>query len=324
VLAIAALIGPNAGDGARALRAGALLYAVGLLGAYLLHTPVGGNADRLGAMGAGPLAALAILAGAETRGSHAGLRALLARRRVAALAALAPALLYWQATAPVTDFLSAARDPAVNASYYTPLLAELRTLGIGYGARAARIEVVPTADHWEAQFVASQVSIARGWERQLDGLRNGLFYARAAPDAARLQEWLREEAISYVALADSPLDYSGTAEARLVGQAPPFLREVWRSAHWRLFAVADPSPLAQPPATLSQLGSDSFTLRAPAAGQYAVRVRFTPYWRLSNGSGCVARGPGDWTVLSLPRGGSFHVVIGFSLARLFEHGPRCR
>jgi len=90
-----------------------------------------------------------------------------------------------------------------------------------------------------------------------------------------------------------------------------------------LFAVVAAAPLAQQPAVLTRLGSDSFTLQAPRAGTYTVRVRFTPYWKLAPGPGCVRRGNGDWTQLQLPRGGSFHVVIGFSLGRIFGHGPRC-
>ena len=81
--------------------------------------------------------------------------------------------------------------------------------------------------------------------------------------------------------------------------------------------------LAQPPALLTRLGRDSFTLSAPRAGSFTVRVRFTPYWKLAGGSGCVRRAPGDWTQLQLAREGSFRVVIDFSLARVFEHGPRC-
>ena len=57
---------------------------------------------------------------------------------------------------------------------------------------------------------------------------------------------------------------------------PAYLREVWRSAHWRLFAVLGSRPLAEPPAVLTQLGTDSFTLVAPRPGRYLVRVRFTP------------------------------------------------
>ncbi len=84
------------------------------------------------------------------------------------------------------------------------------------------------------------------------------------------------------------------------------------------------SSLAQPPALLTAASGDSLTLYAPHPGSYAVRVRFTPYWALAGGSGCVSRAPGDWTDVQARRAGSFHVVIRFSLARVFSHGPRCR
>ena len=322
VLVLAGVIG----RGRRALWAGTLLYGAALIGCYAIPTAVGGNVDRLGALVAGPLAAC-MLAGSTA-----------SRRRM--LVALAPILFYWQANAPVADFLSAASDPAVHASYYAPLLGELRVLGVGYSARPARIEVVPTRDHWEARFVAPQIAIARGWERQLDTYRNGLFYSSQELSAARYEAWLSEQAIAYVALPDAPLDYSGRAEARLVrsgelsasGDAagagrPPrrvALREVWRSAHWRLFAVLGVRALAQPPALLTQLGSDSFTLSVPRAGRYVARVRFTSYWAISRGAGCVREAPGGWTELEASRAGRLHVVIGFSLARVFSHGPRCR
>jgi hypothetical protein len=297
----------------RVLRTGALLYAAALVGAYLIRTPVGGNVDRLGALIAGPVAAC-LLAGGSV-----------GEWRVRALVLLAPLLLYWQCNAPVADFRSAIADPAVNASYYGPLLRELRALGVGYDARPARIEVVPTADHWEARFLAPHIPIARGWERQLDNERNALFYGAARePDAARYAGWLRAQAISLVALPDAQLDYSGRAEGRLLrGPTPPYLREVWRSRHWRLFAVLAPGPLATPPSQLVRLGADSFTLWAPRAGRYTVRVHFTPYWSVARGRGCVARAAGDWTALDAPRAGRVDVVIAFSLERVFDHGRRC-
>jgi hypothetical protein len=313
VLLIGVLIGPEQ----RMLRIGALLYAAALIGAYAIASPVGGNADRLGALLAGPLAACALIGSSS-------------RSRRWLLLALAPALLYWQANAPVADFASAASNPAVHASYYAPLLGELQRLRIGYGAQPARIEVVPTADHFEARFLALHVALARGWERQLDLGRDELFYDGASTlSATRYRSWLSQQSVSYVALPDAPLDYSAAAEARLLraqgsaGALPGYLREVWRSAHWRLFAVREAAPLAQAPAVLTSLGSDSFTLRLPRAGAYTVRVHFTPYWMLASGAGCVSRAPGDWTSVQGRGAGSARVVIDFSLARVFDHGPRC-
>ncbi len=325
VLLIAALIGRGpareaaseaasaAAVNRRVLLAGALLYALAMSAAYVLPTAVGGNADRLGALFGAPVAALLLLGG-STIG-----------RRPLVLLAFAPLLLYWQANAPVADFVSSAENPGANGSYYEPLLGELRRLGVGYAARPARIEVVPSVDHAEARFVAPAVMIARGWERQLDTYRNAVFYDESTPlSATRYRAWLTEQAVSYVALPDAQVDYSASAEAGLLRAGRlGYLREVWRSPHWRLFAVLDASPLAQPPAVLTQLGSDSFTLRAPRAGAFTVRVHFTPYWALASGHGCVARAPGDWTEVQAHRAGSLHVVIRFSLARVFSGGPRC-
>jgi hypothetical protein len=307
VVAIGLLIEPQE----RLLRVGAALYALVLIGAYVVPTAVGGNADRLGALMAGPVAACAL--------------ACASRWRQRALIVLAPFLFYWQANAPVADFAAAASDPSVNASYYAPLLGELRALGVGYGGRPARIEVVATANHWEARWLAPHVMIARGWERQLDVYRDGLFYEGAPLTGARYRSWLDAQAISYVALPDAPLDYSAKSEARLVRSGTAgYLREVWRSAHWRLFAVRGASALAQPPAILTSVGHDSFTLRTPRAGAFTVRLRFTPYWALAGGHGCVSSGPEGWTEVRARGAGALHVVIDFSLARVFDHGARCR
>jgi hypothetical protein len=295
----------------RAVRNGALLYAAALLGAYVLPTAVGGNADRLGALFAGPLAACVL----ATRG----------RRAARLLVAVAPLLIYWQVNAPLDDFSAAHSDPAVNSSYYAPLLDELRALGVGYAARPARIEVVPANDHWEARWVAPFIPLARGWERQLDTRENALFYEESKPlTAARYRAWLSEEAVSYVALPDYALDYSAKAEARLLRGGPPgYLREVWRSAHWRLFAVIGARALAEEPATLTAISTDSFTLEAPSAGAFTVRVHFTPYWALQSGLGCVSRAPGDWTEVRARAPGRLRVGIVFSLARVFDRGSRC-
>ena len=309
------------------LRLGAWLYALAMTASYVVPSAMGGNADRLGALAAGPVAACALAGPGVDR-----------LRRIA-LIVLAPLLLYWQANAPVADFSSAIADPATESSFYAPLVSELRTLGVGYGLRPVRIEVVPSADHWEARWVAPHVMIARGWERQLDRYRNGLFYEESETlTAARYDAWLSAQAVSYVALPDSHLDYSARAEARLLrAQQPtgstqaiasettptPDLREIWSSRHWRLFAVTPAPALVQPPATLAKLGRDSFTLRAPAPGSYVVRVRFTPYWKLASGSGCISEAHEGWTQVQARTTGAIHVVIGFSLGRIFDHGARC-
>jgi hypothetical protein len=309
----AVVVGVLVGPEQRSLRIGAVLYGIALVGSYLIPTAVGGNADRLGSLFAGPIAPC-VLAAAPRRS-----------RRGMALLVLTPFLLYWQVNAPLADFASSSSNPSVRSAYYAPLLGELHNLGVGYGAHPARIEAVPTSAHWEARWLAPHVMLARGWERQLDRYRNELFYDESTTlTAASYRAWLTENSISYVALPDANLDYSAGGEARLLrGALPSYLHEIWRSAHWRLFGVLHPQPLISSPGSLSGLSEDSFTAYLPRAGDYTVRVHFTPYWALGSGSGCISRAAGDWTEIQAHRPGYLGVVIRFSLGRIFSQGPRC-
>ena len=97
---------------------------------------------------------------------------------------------------------------------------------------------------------------------------------------------------------------------------------MFRSAHWRVYAVANPTPIAQGPASLHQLGPNSLTLNATGAGTVDLRVRFTPYWALAQGSGCVAP-DGGFTELRLRSAGPVRLVIHFSLGRIGATSPRC-
>jgi hypothetical protein len=325
-LAAVALLGILLPSSLRTLRVGAALYALALAAAYVLPTAVGGNAVRLGALMAGPLVVCG-LARRSPAGPAATPSSTDTRRTL--LLCLLPLLLYWQLVAPVRDFASATSDPAASASYYRPLLRELHTRGAGGPGHPTRIEVVPTRDHWEARWIAPHVALARGWERQLDRADNTLFYEHRTLTPARYATWLQANSIAYVALPDAPLDPSGRSEASLLRhgrQGRADLREVWRSGHWRLFAVLGARPLADPPATLTRMTTDSFVLGAPHSGEFTVRVHFSPYWAITRGAGCVRRGPGNWTVLEAkPSAGpvSLRVSISFSLARVLDRGPRC-
>ena len=218
VLLIALLLpqGPLSKQGWRVLRLGAALYVVALIGAYAIHTPMGGNAARLG-----PLLAAPLLAGVLW-GKH---------RTV--LLALAPVLLYWQLATPIHDYSSISGDRSVKASYYAPVLAELQRLS---GGKPTIVEVPMTAAHWESAYLAGHdgIELARGWERQLDTRYAAIFY-RKALSAPEYRAWLAENRVAYVALADTRLDGAGRLEAALIAHGLPYLRELWRSQHWRLY-----------------------------------------------------------------------------------------
>ena len=149
---------------------------------------------------------------------------------------------------------------------------------------------------------------------------NPLFYDGRLT-AARYDRWLHDNAIRFVALPDARLDTSARQEAALVEAGQSYLRLATRLAHWRVYAVADPTPIAQGAATLRAMGSDWIALNAHA-GTATLHVRFTPYWALGTASGCVAP-DGDATRLTLRRAGPVRLVIRFSPARVRATSPRC-
>lgn len=286
------------------LVAGCLLSMASIAAGFVLDTPMGGNATRLVALVGGPLVAAALW-----------------RRRPVALALLALPFLWWQAYPAVRDVAVAAGDPSVRASFYAPLRAELERRAAG---RAVRVTVPFTENHWEARWLPPRWATPRGWERQLDVGRNALFYRDRPLAPAEYRRWLDDHAVAFVAVADVALDASAREEARLVTtRRVPGVREVWRAGAWRLFAVDRPAPLATGPATVTRLGARDVELRARAAGTVVLRVRFTPYWRLAVGSGCVERTDDDRVRLRLRRPGRVRLEVAFDLRRVRARGARC-
>jgi hypothetical protein len=224
--------------------------------------------------------------------------------------------LYWQVTASVNQIARSVGDPSTASAYFTPVASWLRD----HDGRAARIEVPPTANHWEAAYLALGFELARGWLRQLDTTRDDVFYDAPLTDRA-YRAWLRDNAIRYVALPDAPLDYSSVAERRLILKDPPYLEPRWSDAHWRIYEVRDPEPLLQSlddgAARIRWLGRAGFALDVSRPGKFLVRVAFTPYWSIARGSGCLLR-HGDWTMARASHPGVFRVAADFSLSRAWN------
>ena len=262
---------------------------------------MGGNAARLGTLFGGPL-----------------LACLLWRRNAAALALLALPLLYWQWMPPVRDVRDASGDPSVKASYYLPLNTFLA------GARpTGRVEITPTRNHWETVHVARRFSLARGWERQLDIKYNRLFYEPRL-DPIDYRTWLSANSVQYVAVPQARLDYAALPEARLVRSGVPYLVPVWGNADWRVYRYKYSVPLVSGPAQLVSLRSNGITLRASEPGVVDLRLRYTRYWKLVAGAGCVEQAPGGLTRLVLERPGTVRMIAGFAPGRLVSRAPRCR
>ena len=264
----------------RVIRVGAALAALLLVAAFYLPSPIGSNALRLPMLFALPVVAAFAPLGARW------------------LAAVLVALVWWQSPV-VTGDLTRAGSAETRAAFYRPLTDELARRG-----PVGRVEVVPLRDHWEAAYVAATVPLARGWERQVDMDRNPLFY-RTALDPAAYRAWLRDNAVSYVALADSPPDVYGRQEAALVASGPDYLREVWRDRVWRLYEVVDPAPLVAAPGRLVASAAGGVTLAVDAPGEVLVRVRWSR-WLTADGAARLGR-QGPWTVLHAPKAGRYTV-----------------
>ncbi len=287
----------------RTLRVAAALYALLVIASAVVPSAFGGNAARLGALLAGPLVAGALWP---------------RHRRVVLL--VAPALLWWQWAAAIDDVRHASGDPFTKAATYAPLVAELRERA---PAGPYRVEVPFTDSHYESLHLARHVPLARGWLRQADRAFNDeLFYEDRPLDPRRFRRWLDEHAVAFVALPLGALDYSAAREADLVRAGPAFLREVWRDEHWRLFAVRGRAPLASGAARATAMGIDTVTLHATRPGAALVRVRWTPYWRLAHGAGCVEKA-GAWTRVRLRRPGPARLVIDVAPGRVRSTAPRC-
>jgi hypothetical protein len=241
------------------LRTGGLLYATaaGLL--VLLSDPFGSNVLRLGLLLAAPL----VVATATERW-----------RLVAPVTA---ALLLWQVQ-PLWADLRASRPPSFVALNRALLDLDVR-----------RVEVVPLRDHGEAAYVAPVVPLARGWSRQIDTDRNGLFY-RGALSAGDYAAWLRENGVDAVALGPSArADGGGQAErALLLVGSVPGLEPVWSDREWRVWRFTRTEPIAGAPVQVLDTDRTTVRLRSDRPAEVELKVRWSR-WLSVDGPACVER-----------------------------------
>jgi hypothetical protein len=278
----------------RALRIGAVVYALLAVVLFVVPNAVGGNVTRLGALVAGPVLVMVLWP----------------RGRLVVAAVSIP-LLYWQLIAPVRDVRKAAGDPATERSYFEPLDAELDRLAGAGGA--FRVEVVPTRNRWEADYVAPDHPIARGWLRQLESDDFDLF-THGNLTALAYRTWLAEHGISYVAVPDADLDYIAEDEVALIDGGLDYLSPVWNSEHWRLYRVRDPTGLAE--SDVESVGPDRVDLRLDHASSESLPVNWSRYWSVTSGDACVSEGDDGETVVEAASPGPIELRATLS-------GDRC-
>jgi hypothetical protein len=264
-----------------------VLYLVAILASYALPSAVGANISRLGACVGAPLLTAVLWP---------------QRRRLLLLIALPMAFLQWWPA--VGSVMHNATDPSANPAYFQPVVAFLGA----HDTPTGRVEVVPTALHWEAAYVAPFAPLARGWERQLDTADNPRFYDGTL-SAAGYRSWLLDNGVRYVALPDVTLDYAANREARLLRAGVPGLRPVWHNAHWRVYAVSGAPGILSGPARLTQFGGSTIGLHVARPGRLLLRVRYSSYWTTGSAHACLTQSPGGWLAIDALRKGELRLRL---------------
>jgi hypothetical protein len=275
----------------RELRIGAGLYALAVLAAYVIPSSLGVNVVRL-ATSVG-LSVLALLVPALVRPRrHAW-----AVRTLFLAAVVSLALGEW---VPAGGALLGSPNPEASAGYFKPLMSYL----VAHDNPLGRIEVVPTATHWESVYVALRLPLARGWERQLDTQDNPIFYVPGRLNARSYHAWLVANGVRYVALANAPLDYiAGPEKALLRGRHVPGLRLVWSDRNWSVWSVAGAAGIVSGPGRLVSERGQQLVLDARRAGALLVRVHFSSGWVVQAGAASLRKSAGGWLRVDVRRPG---------------------
>lgn len=292
----------------RLVRYGLTVYGLAAVALFPFNNPIGGNMIRLGAMVGGPLIALGLM-----RAAH---RPWFGIDRRWVLGVVSIPLLIWGFSPLPTAFAVGRDNPSAHAAYYTGLLTYLEA----HDGAAGRLEVPLTESRWEADYLATKVSLARGWERQLDRGRNDVLY-NVNLSATAYHNWLLTNGVRWVALPDVPLDASETGEGRLLGDhTPSYLDLVWQDKHWKLWRVRDARPIVSGPAQLVNLGISSIDLNATAKGTSIVLIRWTKFWRVTTGQACIAPTSDGWTQVNIQQPGPIRISADVNLGSLAGAG----
>ncbi|MET9516873.1 MFS transporter [Streptomyces sp. NPDC002994] len=316
----------------KTVRAAAAVYSVGVLLTWLIDSQIGSNVSRLAMVFAGVvlLAALPFVAPRTLKWY--------------AVVVASVGFVVWVGIKTVDDVIRTA-PTASWARELAPLVNQLQEVG----AEKGRVEVVPASSHREASALAPYVNLARGWNRQADMERNPLFYDDTL-HSDTYREWLDRWAVHYVVLPKGAPDSAGGAieEADLVRAGQPYLKPVWSDANWQLFRVDDPTPLADPPATVDRAGAGELTIRVRSAGRVLIRIPYSPWLGLvdaegerveppsetpesklrgdatdrtfTNPNGCLMKAEEDaagdeWTQLLAPAPGVYRLAAPYGLTR---------
>lgn len=281
------------------VRAASVLTAAVSVVAWTIPNPLGGNFLRLAQLVGVPLGIIAV-ASVEERW----------RRWFALLAVVGVG---WAVAPGVQAIVAWSGDESTAVEYHLPLVDQVQSRNRD-GQPVGRLEIPFTDNHWETWFVATEVPYARGWERQVDLERNPELYEFDDElSVSDYHEWLRHNAVRWIARPDVSLDEGGVAEADVVDQEGtvrdiPWLRLVWRNENWKLYEVLDYVPVVDPPALLVRQDPDELVLRTNERAVVTVRFEFSDDLAIDGGA-CLTQHAEGWIVAHLPRPGTYRLGV---------------
>jgi hypothetical protein len=263
------------------------VWTIATIAAYVIPSPVGHNLLRPATIVFPLMFLAAVLAGHRPRW-------LAYPALVAAFAAN---------FGPYVATVISRSDRAAHSSFWTPLLAYVRT----HSSTSYRLEVVPTINHWEAYYVPKDgFAIARGWYQQLDSGDNPRVN-RPRLSARVYDAWLRGLGVRYVVDAHDALAPASRPEGSLLASGRSGLVRVFHGRSGDIFAVPHAVPILTGPRSSAITGVSFSSVegwtRGP--GVYLLRIHYTKLWRLARGAVCPRPGPGGMTRLDVLRAGSF-------------------
>lgn len=262
--------------------------AVSLI-AFVVPSDLGSNVERLKFV-AIPLALLVVAA---------------VPRRALLVAPLVITAAFWNLAAVAHTASTAGSDPAHAPAYWHGAIGYLHS----HLSPSYRVEAVDTSEHWAAAYLPDAgIPIVRGWYRQNDYPQNEILYDPHLSGSA-YRAWLRGLGVRYVVLSDAPPDYSSKIESQLLRSGQSGLRLVYRDPHVRIFELPHASPIVtgRADASVMWMWPTRMVLYVQRAGDYHVKVRWSPYWNASEG--CVSRAADGDVSLSTPHAGFVTLAV---------------
>jgi hypothetical protein len=302
-LAGVGLAGVNAAHPRRAFVVLFLTYAVVCVGSFVTPgSPLGNNIGRFFMVFALPL--LFML-------RHSKLRRPYPSGDLAMVAVVMFAIL--QFSAPYSHFSRRNERPQNQRTFFTPAL----EVAAERYSPDYRVHVVALRRHWEAAyFPEAGFPITRGWYRQADAIHNGLFYQHY--DTTEYVAWLRRMGVEYIFVPEAPLDAWSVHEVRMLETSPAF-EFVQRTENWTVYRLRHPEPLVVGldggNAHVVSVGHTDVRLRVDRAGEYLIKITWSPYWVIAEGSGHLERGPDRFLILYADSPGTYTIRFEVTLEK---------